>query len=156
MTAAVELQKLQTFIKPDDRVSAAWFEKDPKSILWKWRKANILCIGVHMAFHIWFSDFEIVQKLNVFLLTFLCLKVRKKMPSQCGLRLFDPSLFINRVSSCSVFNMSLHRVKYKVVLFNKIMCSYLIPCWFCKFAHWQRNYQSVILMVGLFEQWGTE
>ncbi len=29
---------------------------------------------------------------------------------------------------------------------------YLIPCWFCTFAHWQRNYQSIILMVGLFEQ----
>ncbi len=33
---------------------------------------------------------------------------------------------------------------------------YLIPCWFCTFAHWQRNYQSIILMVGLFEQWETE
>ncbi len=32
----------------------------------------------------------------------------------------------------------------------------LIPCWFCKFAHWQRNDLSVILMVGLFEQWETE
>ncbi len=31
--------------------------------------------------------------------------------------------------------------------------NYLIPCWFCTFAHWQRNYQSIILMVGLFEQW---
>ncbi len=29
---------------------------------------------------------------------------------------------------------------------------YFIPCWFCTFAHWQRNYQSRILMVGLFEQ----
>ncbi len=27
---------------------------------------------------------------------------------------------------------------------------YLIPCWFCMFAHWQRNYQSIILMVGYF------
>ncbi len=27
---------------------------------------------------------------------------------------------------------------------------YLIPCWFCTFAHWQRNDQSIILMVGLF------
>ncbi len=33
---------------------------------------------------------------------------------------------------------------------------YLIPCWFCTFAHWQRNDQSIILMVGLFEQWETE
>ncbi len=33
---------------------------------------------------------------------------------------------------------------------------YLIPCWFCTFAHWQRNYQFIILMVGLFEQWETE
>ncbi len=33
---------------------------------------------------------------------------------------------------------------------------YLIPCWFCMFAHWQRNDQSIILMVGLFEQWETE
>ncbi len=33
---------------------------------------------------------------------------------------------------------------------------YLIPCWFCTFAHWQRNDQSVILMVDLFEQWETE
>ncbi len=29
---------------------------------------------------------------------------------------------------------------------------YFIPCWFCTFAHWQRNYQSRIVMVGLFEQ----
>ncbi len=28
---------------------------------------------------------------------------------------------------------------------------YLIPCWFCTFAHWQRNDQSIILTVGLFE-----
>ncbi len=34
--------------------------------------------------------------------------------------------------------------------------NYLIPCWFCTFAHWQRNNQSIILMVGLFEQWETE
>ncbi len=34
--------------------------------------------------------------------------------------------------------------------------NYLIPCWFCTFAHWQRNDQSIILMVGLFEQWETE
>ncbi len=34
--------------------------------------------------------------------------------------------------------------------------NYLIPCWFCTFAHWQINYQSIILMVGLFEQWETE
>ncbi len=27
---------------------------------------------------------------------------------------------------------------------------YLIPCWFCMFAHWQRNDQSIILMLGLF------
>ena len=27
---------------------------------------------------------------------------------------------------------------------------YLIPCRFCKFAHCQRNEQSIILMVGLF------
>ncbi len=27
---------------------------------------------------------------------------------------------------------------------------YLIPCWFCMFAHWQRNYQSII-----FERWDT-
>ncbi len=33
---------------------------------------------------------------------------------------------------------------------------YLIPCWFCMFAHWQRNDQSIILMVGLFKQWETE
>ncbi len=33
---------------------------------------------------------------------------------------------------------------------------YLIPCWFCTFAHWQRNDQSIILMLGLFEQWETE
>ncbi len=33
---------------------------------------------------------------------------------------------------------------------------YLIPCWFCTFAHWQRNDQSIILMVGLFEQWETK
>lgn len=33
---------------------------------------------------------------------------------------------------------------------------YLIPCWFCTFARWQRNDQSIILMVGLFEQWETE
>ena len=33
---------------------------------------------------------------------------------------------------------------------------YLIPCWFCTFSHWQRNDQSIILMVGLFEQWETE
>ncbi len=33
---------------------------------------------------------------------------------------------------------------------------YLIPCWFCTFAQWQRNDQSIILMVGLFEQWETE
>ncbi len=33
--------------------------------------------------------------------------------------------------------------------------NYLIPCWFCTFAHWQRNDQSIILMVGLFEQWKT-
>ncbi len=32
----------------------------------------------------------------------------------------------------------------------------LIPCWFCTFAHWQRNDQSIILMLGLFEQWETE
>ncbi len=32
----------------------------------------------------------------------------------------------------------------------------LFPCWFCTFAHWQRNDQSIILMVGLFEQWETE
>ncbi len=32
----------------------------------------------------------------------------------------------------------------------------LIPCWFCMFAHWHRNDQSIILMVGLFEQWETE
>ncbi len=30
---------------------------------------------------------------------------------------------------------------------------YLIRCWFCTFAHWQRNDLSIILMVGLFEQW---
>ncbi len=29
---------------------------------------------------------------------------------------------------------------------------HFIPCWFCTFAHWQRNYQSRIVMVGLFEQ----
>ncbi len=34
--------------------------------------------------------------------------------------------------------------------------NYLIPCWFCTFAHWQRNDQSIILMVSLFEQWETE
>ncbi len=34
--------------------------------------------------------------------------------------------------------------------------NYLIPCWFCMFAHWQRNDKSIILMVGLFEQWETE
>ncbi len=34
--------------------------------------------------------------------------------------------------------------------------NYLIPCWFCTFAHWQRNDQSIISMVGLFEQWETE
>ncbi len=28
---------------------------------------------------------------------------------------------------------------------------YMIPCWFCTFAHWQRNDQSTIVMVGLFE-----
>ena len=33
---------------------------------------------------------------------------------------------------------------------------YLIPCWFCTFSHWQRNNQSISLMVGLFEQWETE
>ena len=27
---------------------------------------------------------------------------------------------------------------------------YLIPCRFCKFAHWQRNERSIMLMVGLF------
>ncbi len=32
----------------------------------------------------------------------------------------------------------------------------LIPCWFCTFAHWQRIDQSIILMLGLFEQWKTE
>ncbi len=26
--------------------------------------------------------------------------------------------------------------------------NYLITCWFCTFAHWQRNDQSIILMVG--------
>ncbi len=34
--------------------------------------------------------------------------------------------------------------------------NYLILCRFCMFAHWQRNEQSIILMVGLFEQWETE
>ncbi len=33
---------------------------------------------------------------------------------------------------------------------------YLIPCWFCTFAHWQRNDQSIILMLDLFQQWETE
>ncbi len=28
---------------------------------------------------------------------------------------------------------------------------YLVPCWFCMFAHWQRNDRSIILVVGLFE-----
>ncbi len=32
---------------------------------------------------------------------------------------------------------------------------YLIPCWFCTFAHWQRNDHSLILMLGLFELWET-
>ncbi len=32
----------------------------------------------------------------------------------------------------------------------------LIPCRFCTFATWQKNDQSIILMVGLFEQWETE
>ncbi len=32
----------------------------------------------------------------------------------------------------------------------------LLPCWFCTFAHLQRNDQSIILMVSLFEQWETE
>ncbi len=33
----------------------------------------------------------------------------------------------------------------------------LIPCWFCTFAHWQKwNDQTIILMVGLFEQWETK
>ncbi len=34
--------------------------------------------------------------------------------------------------------------------------NYLIPCWFCTFAYWQRNVPYIILMVGLFEQWETE
>ncbi len=33
---------------------------------------------------------------------------------------------------------------------------YLIPCWFCMFAHWQKNDQSTIVIVGLFVQWETE
>ncbi len=32
---------------------------------------------------------------------------------------------------------------------------YLIPCWFLKEMK-QRNDQSIILMVGLFEQWKTK
>ncbi len=27
---------------------------------------------------------------------------------------------------------------------------YLTSCWFCTFAHWQRNDESIILIVGLF------
>ncbi len=34
--------------------------------------------------------------------------------------------------------------------------NYLIPCWFCTFVHWQINDQSIILIVGLFEQWEKE
>ncbi len=41
-------------------------------------------------------------------------------------------------------------------LLSTIYYNYLIPCWFCTFAHWQRNDQAIILMVGLFEQWETE
>ncbi len=32
----------------------------------------------------------------------------------------------------------------------------LIPCWLCIFAHRQIKDQSIIVMVGLFEQWETE
>ncbi len=40
---------------------------------------------------------------------------------------------------------------------NNIMIIIMIIKGACNtFAHWQRNDQSIILMVGLFEQWETE
>ncbi len=54
----------------------------------------------------------------------------------------------------------LHNAGFKYLMYLCICAvgekNYLIPCWFCTFAHWQRNDQSIILMVGLFEQWETE
>ncbi len=45
--------------------------------------------------------------------------------------------------------------------FLRCICVYIYSgennnCWFCTFAHWQRKDQSIILMVGLIEQWETE
>ncbi len=50
-------------------------------------------------------------------------------------------------------------LSFKILLKTIIVYSgkkKFIPCWFCMFAFWQINYQSIILMVGLFEQWETE
>ncbi len=49
-------------------------------------------------------------------------------------------------------------VNYWIHLFinTKLQWGNVIPCWFCTFSYWQRNDQSIIVMVGLFEQWKTE
>ncbi len=58
----------------------------------------------------------------------------------------DRHQFVSTINSIAIFLMDAIQWGDK----------YLIPCWFCMFSHWQTNDQSIILMVGLFEQWETE
>ncbi len=54
-------------------------------------------------------------------------------------------LFVNRYVCLSLdgyFGLSVHWL----IQWGK---NNLIPCWFCTFAHWERSYQSIILMVYL-------
>jgi len=58
------------------------------------------------------------------------------------------------ISTSSKINHNIYLASYLSI--HSEEQNYLIPCWFCRFAHWQRNDQSILLMVGLFEQWETE
>ncbi len=57
----------------------------------------------------------------------------------------------------------MHEILQQLPVWCEMVCktfsgenNYLIPCWFNTFVHWQINDQSIILIVGLFEQWETE
>ncbi len=48
-------------------------------------------------------------------------------------------------------NLKIHSARLEMHYCGEVMYSGKKIIWFCMFAHWQRNDQSIILMVGLFE-----
>ncbi len=87
-----------------------------------------------------------------FFFIYLSFIVKKSVKCSFWLLVVHSQLSLQHWNVCET-NFTLTRIGEKYIQWGKTL---FVPCWFCTFVHWQRNDQSIIFMVGLFEQWETE